>query len=984
MLRIILKHLLSLFVIILIGATALRLKVQDQHIPLNISHDYGRFPLSFVANRGQSGDNIRYLASGPGYTLGLTPTEAILGLQIANRGLRNVKPLASAILNPISVTHNPESAILRFKLQGANPAPGIEAQNELSGKVNYFIGNDSKNWLVNVPTYAKIRYTSVYPGIDVVYYGNQRQLEYDFVVAPGADPQAIKLSFDGADKINLDAQGNLDLHLGGNEVRQHKPVIYQVIDGERNYVSGEYVITGDQQVAFQLGEYDKNLSLVIDPVLSYSTYFGGSGATESPSSIAVDSAGQVYVIGSTGAADFPTSNPAQGTLKGSTDAFVTKLNAAGNAMVYSTFLGGRLGTQSGEIGFGIAVDGAGNAYVTGATLSTDFPTVKPFQSTLSGPADAFVTKLSPNGSIVFSTYLGGSGAELGFGIAVDTLGTPYITGTTSSADLLSGTRRLTDDEGENTDALAGPEQTGLQGQSDAFVIKLAPTGDARIYGRYVGGGGPELGLAITVDFSGSAYLSGLTTSTNFPTVNPFQPNFGGGDTDGFVTKVAVNGGSLVYSSYLGGNGNENFTFLSQLPFTGLGIAVDSAGNAIVSGTTDSTNFPTKNAVRPQFGGVSDAYVTKINAAGNDLVYSTYLGGDNEELGFGVAVDAAGNAYAAGSTTSTNFPTANPLQGSLKGTIDGFITKLTPAGTLVYSTYFGGNKEDFASGIAADAAGNAYIFGLTTSGDYPTQQALQPSIKGEADTFITKISDSGGPPTRTVTTVSAASYLGQKIAMDSLAAAFGTGLATRFESAGAVLPLPTQIAGTTVRIRDSVGFEMAAPLFVVSPGQINFHVLPFFSAGNASVTVTSGDGQVSTGNFLISRVAPGLFSADTSGTGLAAAVVLRLRGNGSLVYEPVVVLDSSNRYVAVPIDLGPLSDQVFLILFGTGMKLGTAGTLRASIGGTDGQIFYNGPSGYIGLDQCNVLLPRILGGRGEVNVTFSADGETSNAVKVVMH
>ncbi len=967
-----LRHLFSLFLLLLLGATILlgsaRFKTHNQlNSPPEINaidaRGFGNLPMSFVANRGQASDHVRFIARGSNYTLALTSTDTVLEL------------------------HTPQPAALRMKLSGANSTPQIDGQEQLPGKVNYFIGNDPKGWHTDLPTYAKVCYRSVYPGIDLVYYGNQQQLEYDFIIAPGADPREIKLNFDGADSMVLDSQGDLILHTGGDDVRQHKPIIYQLINDERKEIAGGYTITSDRQVTFQLGEYDVSRPLVIDPVLSYSTFLGGNGATETSSNIAVDAAGQVYLVGTTGAADFPSSNPAQGSLRGQVDAFVTKLNAAGNGMVYSTFLGGNTGTQSGEIGFGIAVDGAGNAYVTGTTLSTNFPTLNAYQSTLSGALDAFVTKLSPSGVIVYSTYLGGNGAEFGFGIAVDTLGAPYIVGTTTSTDLLTGTRRLADpgDSGSvEIDQLANPEQAGLRGPSDAFVIKLAPVGDARVYGRYIGGGGPELGLAMTVDGSGSAYINGMTGSTDFPTLNPIQANSGGGQTDGFVVKVAVNGGSLVYSTYLGGSGNENYTFLLQIPFQGAGIAVDNEGNAYVAGTTDSTNFPTRNPLQPLFGGVADAYVTKINAAGNDFVYSTYVGGDNEDLGFNIDLDGAGNAYLTGTTISTNFPLSNPLQTSLKGTTDGFVSKLNSSGSaFVYSTFLGGGGDEIASGIAADAAGNAFIFGLTTSTDYPMAQPLQSSLKGGGDTFITKLSDSNSPPGNAVASVSAASYLGQELAIDSITAAFGTGLATRVEIAN-TLPLPTQLAGTTLRIRDSAGFEQAVPLFFVAPGQINYHIPFGFSLGNARTTVTSGDGSVATGTILITRVAPGLFSADTLGKGLAAAVVLRVRGDGSAVYEPVAQFDSSqSRFVPVPIDIGSLTDQVFLILYGTGMKFGTFGTLRATIGGADGDLFYNGPSGLVGLDQCNVRLPRILAGRGEVDVIFTADGKTSNPVKVVI-
>jgi uncharacterized protein (TIGR03437 family) len=922
---------------------------------------YGSLPLSFEAR-----DDAQFIARGPGYTFGLKAAEATLQL-------------------------HPQSSVLRMKLAGADPAPKSEALEPLPGKVNYFIGADPQTWRAGVPTYAKVRYQSVYPGIDLVYYGNQRQIEYDFIVAPGADSRVIEMGFDGADRIEVDAQGDLVLHTAGGTVRQHKPLIYQEIHGERYNVDGSYTIRNpqstirNQSVGFQVGDYDASIPLVIDPVLAYSTFFGSSGAEDIPASIAVDAAGQIYLAGTTGVGDFPTANPAQGNLKGKSDVFIAKLNAAGNGLVYSTYLGGSNEGQGADIGFGIAVDGAGNAYVTGATSASDFPVTAAFQSAIKGPVDAFITKLNPNGAIVYSTYIGGSGAELGFGIAVDSASAPYLVGTTSSNDLLTGTRSLTDDGAtsvEEAGAAAGPEQTGLRGPSDAFVIKLSPSGTARVYGRYIGGSGPELGLAIAVDASFSAYITGLTTSRDLPTSNPLQPSYGGGDTDGFVTKLSANGSTLLYSTYLGGSGNENHIFLQQIPFPGAAIAVDNSGNAYVAGTTTSSNFPTRNPAQPSFGGLVDAYVAKISAAGNALVYSTFLGGSDEEIGLDLAVDATGAAYVTGSVLSTNFPLGNPLQSSLSGAADAFITKLNAAGNAFdYSTYFGGGSEELASGIAVDTAGNAYVFGLTASSDYPTAQPMQSSLRGAADTFIAKLRDEGNTSVGALTSVSAANYLGPQLAPESIVAAFGNGLATRVEMATS-LPLPTSLAGTTVVFTTprTPRSGIPAPLFFVAPNQVNFQVPPGITDGEVTITVTSGSGQVSRGTAQIVSTAAGLFSADASGQGLAAAVVLRIRANGEQAFEPVAQFDQSlNRFVAVPIDLGPQGDQVFLILFGTGIRFRMNAT--ASIGGTNGAVLYAGPSSFVGLDQCNVNLPRSLAGRGEVNVVLTVDGRAANTVRV---
>jgi uncharacterized protein (TIGR03437 family) len=929
---------------------------------------YGRLPLGFEAR-----EDAQFIARGAGYSIAVRADEAELRLRMADRGRLNEKE-ANGPVEPA----NPRSAALKMKLLNANRNPISEPLEPMESKVNYFIGNDPQRWRAGLPTYARVRYASVYPGIDLVYYGNQRQIEYDFIVAPGVDPSVIELGFEGAESIEVDDDGDLVLRAAGGEFRQPKPVIYQEANGERRMIDGGYAIV-DRTVGFHLGDYDPSLRLVIDPVLVYSSFFGSGGSEDVPGSIAVDSAGQVYLVGTTGSGDFPTANPAQGNLRGKADVFVSKLNAAGTSLVYSTYLGGASEGQGADLGFGIAVDGSGAAYITGTTSSSDFPVVAAFQSTLRGPADAFVAKLNPNGAIVFSTYLGGSGAEIGFGIAVDTLNTPHIVGTTSSTDLFSGTRRFADD-GDAAEPAASPEQSGLRGPSDAFVIKLAPTGTARIYGRYLGGSGPELGLAIAVDFPGAAYVTGLTSSNDFPTINPLQASHGGGDTDGFVAKIAVNGGSLDYSTYLGGVGRENHTFLQQIPFPGAAIAVDSAGNAYVTGTTTSSNFPTRNAARSSFGGVADAYVAKLNAAGNSLVYSTFVGGNNEDIGLGIAVDATGAACVTGATSSVDFPLENPLQSSMKGQVDAFVTKLNAAGNaFAYSTYLGGNGEDIASGIAVDTAGNAYVFGLTASIDYPTVQPLQSSRRGTADTFIAKIRDAGGPPVGALACVSAANYLGPQLAVESIAAAFGAGLAARVEAA-TLLPLPTSLAGAVVTVRDSLGQERPAPLFFVAPNQINFQVPLGTATGQATITVTNGNAQVARGTAQIVSTAASLFSADASGQGLAAAVVFRIRANGEQIFEPVARFDQGlNRFVAVPIDFGPAGDQVFLILFGTGIRYRLNAT--AGIGGAGSSVLYAGPTGFVGLDQCNLSLSRSLAGRGEVDVALTVDGRTANTVRV---
>jgi hypothetical protein len=682
-----------------------------------VSESYGKLPLHFEANQGQTHKDVRFLARGPGYGVYLTPGEAVLVLTRAD-AKREAQPQAKPVA-------------LRISLVGAARKPRVSGLEELPGKANYFIGKDQSQWRTDVPTYARVHYREIYPGIDLVYYGNQRQLEYDFVVAPGADPSKIVLGFKGADKLEIDAEGNLVLHAAGNDIRQHKPVIYQEVDGIRREIDGGYVLKSGKRVGFQLAAYDTSRALVIDPVvLSYSTYLGGSGS-ESGFGIAVDADGNAYVTGYAGS--IPTTSGAfQPALRGSLNAFVTKLNSAGSALVYSTFLGGS-GTDGGA---GIAVDTSGNAYITGGTSSTDFPTTAgAFQTACALGAfgscqDAFVTKLNPNGSgLIYSTYLGGSAYDYGSGIAVDSSESAYVAGNTNSANF------PTTQNAFQTTFGGGPTDPNFGPPPDAFVTKLNPAGSGLIYSTYLGGDDQDTGQGIAVDTSGIAYVAGYTRSIKFPTTfGAFQPVFGGGLWDAFVTKVDSTGSTLVYSTYLGGSGFDQ----------AFAIAVDDRGHAYITGRTGSA-FPIVNAFQSSSGGGFDAFVTKLDLTGSALVYSTYLGGSSGEEGEGIAVDLQGNAYVTGVTDSTNFPTTlgafQPAHAGGNGQ-DAFVTKLGPSGSaLVYSSYLGGSGYEVGFAIAVDRRGNAYVTGETNSFDFRTTPgAFSPIFNGFQDAFVAKITD----------------------------------------------------------------------------------------------------------------------------------------------------------------------------------------------------------------------------------------------------
>jgi hypothetical protein len=698
--------------------------------------DYAKLALRFEANQGQIDGRVKFLARGSGYALFLTRDEAVFALQRASRrstGAKNTAHPQSALSKPIP---SESTEYVRMKLVEANSASRVSAVDELPGKTNYFIGNDPSKWRRNVPTYARVKYESVYPGVDLIYYGNQQQLEYDFVVAPAADPKAIRLSFPGAE-LSVDDQGNLVLQAKHRQIRFRRPRVYQEIDGKRRTITAYYSLRGRDTVGFALASYDSRKPLVIDPRLVYSTYLGGNG-NDVGSGIAVDSAGNVYMTGQTTSTNFPTANALQGSFAGGTsDVFIAKINSSGSALLYSTYLGG----SADDIGSGIAVDSTGNAFITGYTGSKDFPTANALQPKIGGAvANAFITKISASGStLLYSTYLGGT-AAYGYAIAADSAGNGYVTGATTSNDF------------PTVNAL---QSTYGGGGSDAFIAKINSSGSALVYSTYLGGSGAEEGDGIAADSAGNAYVVGITTSINFPTANALQPSFGGGFNDAFVAKINASGSALVYSTYLGGNGND----------LGYAIALDSARNVYVTGETISTNFPTVNPIQPTFaGGGSDIFVSKINAGGSALVYSTYLGGSNNESGRAIALDSSGNAFVTGQTNSPNFPTVAALQ-SLNGTSDVFVTKINANGTaLVYSTYLGGSSDDGGRGVAVDATGDAYVNGYTASANFPTANALQPNFGfGGADAFVTKISTtdftlSALPTAVTVRAGGAASYM----------------------------------------------------------------------------------------------------------------------------------------------------------------------------------------------------------------------------------
>jgi hypothetical protein len=470
-----------------------------------ITGAYGNLPISFEANHGQTDAQVHFLSRGGNYSLFLTSTEAIAVLRSGTSA---------------------GSSVLRMTLVGGNPQPPVEGQEALPRKSNYFIGSDPAQWHADIPTFGRVKYANVRPGVDLAYHGNRRQLEYDFIVAPHANPSAIKLRFAGTRKMRVDRNGDLVLRLSGGELRTRKPLAYQEVAGVKSIVTAGYVVTSRNKVGIRLGAYDPALALVIDPTVAYSTYLGGSNI-EQGNGMAVDAVGNAYVTGYTASTNFPTTAAAFRTsfAGGTWDAFVTKINPACSSLVYTTYLGGSLDDQ----GDAIALDNAGDVYVTGWTDSKDFPTAAgAFQKTAPGAYAAFVTKLNPAGSgLVYSTYLGGSYEDFGLGIAVDAAGDAYVTGRAFS---------------NNFPTTAGAFQNlhNPSGASNAFVTKLNPAGSGLVYSTYLGGSLLDLGNGIAVDDAGDALVTGYTQSTNFPTTaGAFQTTLHNppGASDAFVTKL---------------------------------------------------------------------------------------------------------------------------------------------------------------------------------------------------------------------------------------------------------------------------------------------------------------------------------------------------------------------------------------------------------------------------------------------------------------
>ena len=869
-------------------------------------------PFSFEPNVGQATADVRYLGRGNSYAVYMACGETLLYGQ---------------------------SSPMRIKLEGADPSCRITGEVQQASTSNYFVGSDPRKWHAAIPNFARVRYSGVYRGIDLMYYGKDGHLEYDWIVSPGADADVIRMSFETADRLRIDRHGDLVIQAGKNEYRHKKPMVYQEVAGRRVPVAGAWVLRG-REGSFRLGAYDHSEQLVIDPPLIYSTYEGGSGL-DYAYGVAVDSIGNTYVVGGTGSTNFPAS----GTLHGAEDVFVTKINPNGSAKLYSTYLGG----GGPDEGHGIAVDVQGNAYITGNAGSIDFPLKNAIQATPGGSGDAFLAKLNATGSaLIYCTYLGGSALDTASAVAVDSAGSAYVTGSTFSADFPT----------------KNPFQSVKGAQQDAFVAKINPAGTAWVYVTYLGGNNVDQGNGIAVDSAGSAYVAGYTASSNFPVQSPFQSSNAVNSVDAFVTKINPAGSALVYSTYLGGSATDYAT----------AIAVDSSGSAYVTGIVTSDDFPLANPIDNKLAShaVDDVFVTKFNPSGSSLMYSTYLGGGSADDAYAIAVDQSGNAYITGRTNSSDFPLKNPIQ-STRFAFDMFITEIDATGsTILFSTFLGGTGSESGRGIAVDQLGNIHIAGEGTSTDFPVVNALQGSSGGGAapqDALVLSLGTASPITGPTITTVSDNLVVGGPVVPGGWFYVKGSNLAdtTRiWGNADFADPstLPTNLNGVEVWVNGA-----PVPVYFISPTQVNAQA-PSDVSGSMSVQVFRlGLGS----NILtapVAQVQPSIYFYQINSKNYAAALFL----DYSLVGDPAIV---PGTHKAKPGDI--------IALYAAGLGPSGSGTTLTSpvpitgvsvtIGTASAQVLAAdlvAPGQY----QINFVVPQLA--PGEYTITVSKSGQTSPA------
>jgi hypothetical protein len=845
----------------------------DEKMRKKISKSYWRLPLRFEVNQGQTNNRVKFVSRGLGYNLFLTPEEAVFSLWSGKSALMSGN--SKTITN---LESQRKSAFFTIQFMGSNPSVRPKGVEQLPIKTNYLIGNDPRNWRNNIPTYAKVEANELYPGIDMFYYGNQRRLEFDFVVRSSGDYKSISMKFKNVHQLRKDSEGNLIVGVSGGKILLEKPIIYQLVGGKKQSILGGYRLQAENIVGFQVASYDPKIPLVIDPVLDYSTYLGGT-SDDLGNGIAVDVFGNAYVTGATQSTNFPTTAGAlQENRQSTRDAFITKFNFDGTALVYSTYLGG----DADDVGSDVAVDISENAYIVGDTESTDFPTTAgAFQENRNSLRDAFVTKLNTDGSaLVYSTYLGGDDIDLGNGVALDSSLNAYVTGGSQST---------------NFPTTAGAFQETRQSSRDAFVTKLNSVGTDLVYSTYLGGtNNQDLGLSIAVDNSGNAHVTGSTQSTTFPTTPGAFDTTRNSFQDAFVSKLNNDGSALLYSTYLGGNADD----------VGNGIALDSLGKAYIAGATQSIDFPTTaGAFDRTRSSLNDVFVTKLETDASSLVYSTYIGGNSDDFGNGIAVDSAGNAYVGGSTRSSDFPTQDPLQAKLIGSQDAFVTKLNADGSaLIYSTYLGGDDIDLGNDIAVDTSGNAYITGTTQSNDFPVEDPFQADRSSLRDAFVAKLKPSGEAILYSTYIGGAGDDLSNSIAIDTAGNAYivGTTASVDFPTTiGAFEENQQGAQDAFVSKLDPFGDTFIYSTYLGGSGDDFGNGIAVDSSGNAYVTGTTQSGDFPTANAYDNSLggAQDAFVTKLNSTGLAPLVYSTyLGGSGDDSGNGIAVDSSGNAHV----------------------------------------------------------------------------------------
>ena len=934
----------------------------------------GSAAVPFEPNVGQTDSRYAFIANGAGHTVQLAATEAAFEFPASRRTRKRT---------------------IHAVVVGAQAGVQGLGQEPISGRVNYFRGNDPKKWLTDIPTFARVTFPRIYPGVDLSYHGSGGHVENDFIVSPGADPSAIRIRFDGADEVRVEADGSLTATAGDRGLSWKKPLIYQATaTGRKKAVEGRFRRDSNGVIGFEVGVYDVTEPLVIDPVVTYATYFG-TPQTEGAARVATDASGNAYIIGATDSPSFPVSPSGTYSLSvngGSGDVIVAKLSASGKQMIFTTHIGGG---QS-NTGIGITLDASGNLYLTGLTASPDFPhTTDLTTDNILVNENCFVTKLnSAANAIIYSTLIGGSNEDGCAGIAVDSAGNAYVAGTTASTDFPT----------------VKPVQSTLQSSPvnlynmDAFIAKLNPTGTALLYSTYYGGANPDGATAIAVDAAGNAYVTGFTTSSNFPvTSGVFQPTYGGSGGqfdstfatgDAFVIKMNPTG-SVVYSTFLGGSKDD----------MGIGIAIDSKGDAYIGGATLSSNFPTLKAFQTTFGGFGgetnavngdifyggDGFVSELNPTGTALVFSSYLGGSLDDRVAGIALDASGNIWVTGDTLSTNFPvSADAPQKTNAGDNgggqqsaqlgDAFLTEISTSGTITFSTYLGGSSADWGGGVAVDGTGGVIVAGGTASVDFPVTTGAYQTKYGGID-LQTPVGDAmivrygGAISSVSIAGVAnAASYVGGAIAPGEALFIAGTSIGPA-TLAGAALDsngsVSTLVAGTQFLFNG-----VAAPIVYVSATQSSV-IVPYEVSTATSAQIVAVYNGVQSPPITVPVVAslPGIFSANASGTGQGAIFNQNLTYNsaqnpaapGSIV---VLFLTGEGQTSPAGVDGSVTESQITPTL-----------PVTVSFGGvqaTSYQFIGEAPGLVAGVLQINVNVPAGAPAGSSVPVTVTIGTATSQS------